>query len=217
MDIDDKYMKFNDEVRMWGPKAVRKRYAIKREQALDRGDQDEADLWEARWQSVGIYVTRRRFKYNLFSSIAGAMLALFPTGYIWLEGQDIVFTTFTFLIITAILYAAIRNIDKLVHWVAGVLMSSAIGFLGWEAYIWLPEARWPGFRVGDALEWSGITPSFVSIENWVGISKIINAIYIWIFELSLPAACVIIGSIFLCIAIIFEIFDVPKWEEEEEI
>lgn len=217
MNIDDKYMNLNDEVRMCGPKSVRRRCAIEREQALDRGDQDEADIWEARRQSVGVYVTRRRFKYNFFSSMAGAVLALFPTGYIWLDGQDVVSTILTFLIITAILYAAIRNIDRLVNWAAGVLMSSAIGFLGWESYIWLREARWPGFSVGDAFAWGGITPSFISIENWLGVSKTINAIYIWIFKLSLPAACIFIGSIFLSIAIIFEFFDVPKWEEEEDI
>ena len=217
MEIDDEYLNLKDAVRTYGAKWVQGHYERKREQALDRDDQDEADRWEARRQSVGIYVTGRRFRFNVFSFSTGAVFALFPTGYIWLEGQEIISTTLTFVILTAIFYLAIRFIDKIVNWAAGVLLLSAIGFLGWEVYIWLREAQWPGFSVGGAFAWIGIKPSFVSIEGWVGISKIANAIYIWIFELSLPVGFLFLGFVCLFIGILIEILDIPKMEEEEEI
>lgn len=217
MAIDDEFPRLKDEVRAHGAKWVHNYCERRREQALDLGDQDKANLWEARRQSVGKYVAHRRFRYNLFSFSAGAVLALVPTGYVWLEGQEVVFTAFTFLILTMILYLAIRFVDKLVHWVAGVFFLSAIGILGWEVYIWLREAQWPEFSVGDALAWIGITPSFVSIEGWVGVSKIVNAIYIWLLEHSLPAGCFYMSVIFGVVAILIEYFDVPRMEEEEEI
>ncbi len=215
MGIDDEFPSLKDAVRTYGAKSVQSRYERRREQALDSGDQDEADLWEARRQSVGIYVARRRFRYNLFSFSAGAVLALLPTGYLWLEGQEVVSTTLTFVILTVILYLAIRFIDRLANLVAGVFFLSAIGVLGWEVYLWLREAQWPELSVGDALAWIGITPSFVSIEGWVGVSKIVNAIYIWLLEHSLPAGCLYMGFIFGFIAIFIANFDVPKMEEEE--
>ena len=215
MGIDDEFPSLKDAVREHGAEWVRSQYERRRERALDVGDEDEADLWEARRESVGIYVARRRFRYNLFSFSAGAVLALLPTGYVWLEGQDVGFTTLIFVILTVVLYLAIRFIDRLVSWVAGVFILSAIGVLGWEVYIWLREAQWPGLSVGDAFAWIGITPSFVSIEGWVGVSKIINAIYIWLFEHSLPAGCLYMSVIFGLIAVFTEYFDVPKMEEEE--
>ena len=215
MGIDDEFPSLKNAVRTYGAKFVQSHYERRREQALDSGDQDEADLWEARRQSVGIYVARRRFKYNLFSFSAGAVLALLPTGYLWLEEQEVVYTALIFVMLTVILYLAIRFIDRLANLVAGVFILSAIGVLGWEVYLWLREAQWPGLSVGDALAWIGITPSFVSIEGWVGVSQIVNAIYIWLLEHSLPAGCLYMSLIFGFIAIIINNFDVPKMEEEE--
>ena len=94
---------------------------------------------------------------------------------------------------------------------------AAIGSLGWQVYIWLREAYWPGYSVGDVFVWAGIQPSFVSIEGWVGVSTIVNAVYTWIFELSLPLGCLFLGIILSYIGIMLYSLDIPKLEEEEEI
>ena len=89
MGIDDKYSDLKEAVRMHGAGWVQRHYLGERERALDRGNQDEADHWETRRQSVSVYVKRRRLIFNLFSLSAGALFALLPTGYAWLEEQDI--------------------------------------------------------------------------------------------------------------------------------
>jgi len=88
--------------------------------------------------------------------------------------------------------------------------------IGYKVYKWLREAEWPGLRVSDALAWIGITPSPISIEGWSGVSEIINAIIFWIFELSLPVGCLLMGFIFLVIALFVVNLDIPKTEEWRE-
>ena len=217
MDADDIFSNLKDAVRTHGAKSVQSHYVSKRERALDLGKQDEADFWEERRRSVRSYVARRRFRYNVLSFSVGAALALLPTGYVWLEGQDPFSTTLTFAVITAVLYMVIRFIDRLLAWIAGWMLLAAIVILGWEGYIWLRKAEWLGLSVADGFAWIGITPSFVTIEGWVGISRIVNDIFVWFLDSPLPAGCIYLGMLFFIIAEIIENFDVPKLKEEEDI
>jgi hypothetical protein len=112
MGFDDEFLDLKHAIRTYGPIMVHGRYVRKREDALDRGDQDEADHWEVRRQSVGMYIDRRRFRYNVFSFSVGAVLALLPTGYVWIELQLFIYAIPTFLIFTVILYLAVRFITN---------------------------------------------------------------------------------------------------------
>ena len=215
MGFDDEYLNLKFAIRTHGPKWVHGHYVRKREEALDLGDKDEADHWEVRRQSVGMYIDRRRFRYNIFSFSVGAILALLPTGYVWIELQEFVFAIFTFMIITVILFLAVRFITNFVAWVAGAFVWVALGSLGWQVYAWLREAHWPGLSVGDAFVWVGLRPSFVAIEGWVGVSEIVNAAYRWIFDLSLPVVCLILAMIFGIILLSMENLDIPKAKESE--
>ena len=215
MVLDEEYLSPNEAVHRYGTAFAKSIYERERERALDRDDQEEADCWEAKRQSIGAYVARRRLRYNLFSLSAGGVIALFPAVYVWVEGEGVAFAALTFIILTGILYATIRFIDRLFAWVGSLLELSAVGSLGWQLYIWLREARWPGLSVGDAFSWIGIKPSYVSVEGWVGVSKIVNASFMWIFELSLPLGCFFLGFVFIFIGGLMEIFDIPKMEEEE--
>ena len=141
MGFDDEYLNLKYAIRTHGPKWVHGHYVRKREEALDRGDKDEADHWEARRQSVGIYIDRRRFRYNIFSFSVGAVLALLPTGYVWIELQEFVYAIPTFMIITVILYLAIRFITNFVAWASGAFLWVAFGSLGWQVYAWLPTSK----------------------------------------------------------------------------
>ncbi len=215
MGFDDEFLDLKHAIRTYGPIMVHGRYVRKREDALDRGDQDEADHWEVRRQSVGMYIDRRRFRYNVFSFSVGAVLALLPTGYVWIELQELVYTIPTFLIFTFILYLAVRFVTNFVAWAAGAFLWVAFGSLGWQVYTWLREAHWPGLSVGDAFIWIGLRPSFVAIEGWVGVSEIVNAAYKWIFDLSLPVGCLILAMIFGMILLSMENLDIPKAEESD--
>ena len=211
MGFDNKFLNLEYAIRTYGPKKVQGQYVRKREEALDRGDQDEADHWETRRQSVDLYVSRRRFRYNRFSFFTGSVLALLPTGYVWIQEQEAVSAIFTFIVLSILFYLAVRFFNDLVVWAAGALILSAFGSLGWQLYAWLQETQWPRLSVSDAFVWTGLRPSFVANEGWDGVSEILNAAYRWIFDLSLPLGCLILGMIFAAIFLyIEENLDLPK-------
>ena len=204
MSTYEEYANLRDSVRTYGSKWVQTHFEGRRDQALLRGEQDEADRWEAGRQSARKYVARRRLRHNFFSLLAGAGLAILPAEYVWLEGQEAIPTVLTFLALTPILALAIRFIDRLIYWLGCVLLVSAIPLLGWQLFIWLRDAQWPELSVMDALAWIGLKPIFFSIEGWSGASNIANFVYAWILGLSLSAGCLCLGLIFFSIAILTE-------------
>ena len=93
---------------------------------------------------------------------------------------------------------------------------ACIGVLLWEAFIWLREGHWLGLSVTDAFYWSGIyrIPASISIDGWVGVSRIINWPLNWFIERSLPTGCLFLSIAFGIVAIFTGRFDVPAETEE---
>ena len=168
-------------------------------------------------QEVGDYVKIRRRKYNILSLSIAVLISLIPSFYMWSEGTEIGNLVIMLLILTGVIYAAIRFVDRLVLWVACALELGAIGTLMWQVYVWLREGYWLGLSVEEALSWLGVKPSYLTVEGWVGVSKIVNATFMWVFDLALPMGCFLSGLIMAFIAGAMESLDIPKTEGEEEI